>query len=151
MAGCRVDPRVKRFLLLTVLILAGCGSDDGGGSSTAGGEAVQITATDFALDPAEVTVDAAGATTFTLANDGQTAHALEIEGNGVEEKTDTVAPGESASVTVDLEPGEYELYCPIGNHREQGMEATLVVGSDSSGAGTSTGTTETQPDYGYGG
>jgi plastocyanin len=28
---------------------------------------------------------------------------------------------------VDLEPGEYEIYCAIGDHRAQGMEGTLTV------------------------
>lgn len=143
---------MRRFLLLAALLLAGCGSDDGGdGGSTAAGEPVRITATDFELDPADVDVDAAGETTFTLANDGQTAHALEIEGNGVEQETETIEPGASASVTVDLQPGEYVLYCPVDNHRSLGMEGTLVVGEGSAGSGGSTGTTETQPDYGYGG
>jgi uncharacterized cupredoxin-like copper-binding protein len=24
-------------------------------------------------------------------------------------------------------PGRYEMYCPVGNHKEQGMEGTVVV------------------------
>jgi plastocyanin len=136
---------MRRVLIAAVLVLAGCGSDDGGGDgSSAAGETVQITATDFRFDPADVSVAAAGETTFTLTNDGGEEHALEVEGNGIEEETDAVAPGESASLTVDLEPGEYVLYCPIANHRSLGMEGTLVVGG-SPGAGTTTATTPTDP------
>jgi len=44
------------------------------------------------------------------------------EGESLEEKTDPIAPGESADLTVDLEDGEYEIYCPIGDHKDRGME-----------------------------
>ena len=30
-------------------------------------------------------------------------------------------------------PGEYEFYCPIDGHREQGMEGTIVVGGQARG------------------
>jgi plastocyanin len=147
---------MRRLLLVAVLLLAGCGSDDGGDGSAAGGDAVQLTAKDYEFDQSTINVDAAGETTFTLTNDGDSQHALEIEGNGVEEETDTIDPGGSASVTVALEPGEYEFYCPVENHRSLGMEGKLVVGgaaSSSSGGGTSTGRTDTDDDggYGYGG
>ena len=77
--------------------------------------------------PPTVTIDAAGTYTFEATNDGGTDHALEIEGNGIEEETDTIGPGESASVTVDLEAGTYEMYCPIDGHRDQGMEGEITV------------------------
>lgn len=82
---------------------------------------------DFALEPKTVQLDAPGSYTFTVTNDGQTTHALEIEGNGVEEETDTLGPGDSGEVTVELAAGEYELYCPVDGHRANGMEGTLVV------------------------
>jgi hypothetical protein len=30
-------------------------------------------------------------------------------------------------VSAKLEPGEYEFYCPVGNHKDEGMEGTLTV------------------------
>ena len=144
---------MRRCLLLLVALLAGCGSDDGADSGEAGGsgEAVEITATDFALAPENVTVAASGETTFRLVNNGGTEHALEVEGNGVEEETSPIGPGESAELTVQLDAGEYELYCPIDGHRAMGMEGTLVVGSGSGSGGSTTGKTDTDEDYGYGG
>jgi plastocyanin len=152
---------MRRFLLLTVLflaalLLAGCGSDDGDdeGGESSGGQSVELVATEFAFDPADVSVDEAGETTFTVSNEGEFPHALEIEGNGIEEETEELGPGESGSVTVDLEPGEYELYCPVGDHRERGMVGTLVVGGGAEGAGggttTDEGESESDDPYGYG-
>ena len=63
-----------------------------------------------------------------VTNDGQTTHALEVEGPGEEVETDALAPGESADLTVDLtQPGTYEMYCPIDGHRDQGMEGEITV------------------------
>ena len=126
-----------RYVLTTIavfmLALAGCGGDgddSGGGTTTnaaAAGTPVTMSLVDFALEPKTVQLDGAGTYTFKVTNDGQTTHALEIEGNGVEEETDTLGPGDSGEVTVELAAGEYELYCPIDGHRAQGMEGTLVV------------------------
>jgi plastocyanin len=120
------------------LAAAGCGGNDNS-TSTAGESTTTSTTTasaqtitnseqDFSLDPSTVTVDAAGAVTFKAVNDGGTDHALEIEGNGGGEKrTDTIGAGESATVAIDLKPGTYTMYCPIGNHRAMGMEGTITV------------------------
>ena len=124
-----------RYVLIpvAVLALAGCGgdgNDSGGGTTTtsaAAGTPVTMSLVDFALEPKTVQVDAPGTYTFKVTNNGQTTHALEIEGNGVEEETDTLGPGDSGEVTVELAAGEYELYCPIDGHRAQGMEGSLVV------------------------
>ena len=119
-------------LAATVVAAAGCGGGNGDegeeGAGPATGNAIEIALTDFALDPAAVTLDAPGTYTFRAVNEGNAPHALEIEGNGIEEATDTIDPGESAEVTVEItEPGEYELYCPVGNHEDMGMEGTLTV------------------------
>ncbi len=60
-------------------------------------------------------------------NPSQVPHAVEIEGNGVEEETKTLTEGK-ADVTVDLKAGKYEFYCPVDGHRAGGMEGTLTVG-----------------------
>jgi len=123
-----------------VLLAAGCGDDEeeGGGASTpeateeaAGGggeEALTLTADpggDISWEPTELTA-AAGTVTITLVNESSVPHAVEVEGNGVEEESETVTAGET-ELTVDLEAGEYTLYCPVGQHRQNGMEGTLTV------------------------
>ena len=118
--------------------LLACGSDEG---EEASGETVDVTATEFAFDPSDIQLDAAGTYTFHLSNDGQMEHGFEIEGQGIEEHTDTIGGGDTADVTVDLGEGEYEIYCPVDNHREMGMEGTVTVGAGGAGAG-GTDTTE---------
>ncbi len=73
----------------------------------------------------ELTADA-GETTIEFANPSQVPHAVDIEGvDGGE--TETVTGGDAKPITVDLKPGEYTFYCPVGNHRAEGMEGKLTV------------------------
>ena len=97
-----------------------------GGGGGAGG-AVDLTATDFKFDPSDPSVKS-GEVTFNVTNDGGTTHALEVEGPGEESETDDISPGGSTELTVDLsKPGTYEFYCPVGNHKEMGMEGEITV------------------------
>ena len=122
------------------IALAGCGgeeaSEDTTTSVSGAAQTVEIRESEFSLDPAEVTLDSAGTYRFRAINDGSVDHALELEGNGVEEETETIGGGESAELVADLREGTYELYCPIGNHRDQGMVGRVVVGAG--GATTTT-------------
>jgi uncharacterized cupredoxin-like copper-binding protein len=152
---------MKRLVLLALAVaaLAGCGSKSAtttqqGASPSASGKTVQVKETEFKLTPAKITIASTGTVTFEATNAGQIDHALELEGNGVEEKMDTISPGSSAKLTVDLsKAGTYDLYCPIDGHRGMGMQATVVVGGGGGGGGgggtTTNGTTSTGGGYGY--
>jgi plastocyanin len=68
-----------------------------------------------------------GDITFNIRNEGKRLHALEIENGGIDEKSKDLKTGETDTMTVDLPAGEYNAYCPIGRHEEQGMKTTLTV------------------------
>lgn len=128
-----------RFLLSAAIVVAvglaavACGS---GEEASTSGTTISISETDFMLDPSTPSVDAPGTVTFKVTNDGGTDHAFEIEGHGIEEETDIIKPGDTAELTVDLsESGEYEIYCPVDDHRGKGMEGTLTVGGGGGGGG----------------
>ena len=73
----------------------------------------------------------AGRTTFHAMNEGKYQHAFEIEGNGQGWTVEPVKPAGTATLTADLTPGTYKVYCPIvdnhGNHQGRGMSTTMVV------------------------
>jgi len=76
---------------------------------------------------------AAGPATFTITNVGSIPHALEVEGQGIEQETALIQPGATATLTVILKPGTYEVYCPVGedSHKKLGMQTHLqVVGAN---------------------
>jgi plastocyanin len=142
------------ILASLVLIGAGCGGDDddnggGGGSSNSsgaegtgsdtgeassgggGGGATKLKLTadpdgGLKFDKTELTAKP-GKVTITMDNPSDVPHAVEVEGNGVEEETKTLTNG-TADVTVDLKAGKYEFYCPVDGHKEAGMDGTLTVG-----------------------
>lgn len=87
---------------------------------------IEVSGTEFALELDETTLSP-GTYTFVLTNDGQAPHALEVEGEGIHEESDQIEPGETTELTVTLEPGTYELYCPVGNHQDQGMTVEITV------------------------
>jgi plastocyanin len=120
-----------------VAVLAGCGANgDEAAAPDEPGAAIEISETEFRLSPADVRIDQAGTYTFRAVNEGATTHALALEGEGVVAATEGIAPGATADLTVELEAGSYRLYCPIGNHRAEGMEASLVVAGGGTGGGS---------------
>ena len=104
----------------------------GATESSSSGSAAQpmaLTATEenfsISLDKDTLT---AGTYEITVVNNGSATHDLAVEEDGTtEEKSDSIAPGESTTLTVDLDAGEYVFYCSIGNHRAMGMEITVQV------------------------
>jgi plastocyanin len=142
---------VRRMLIVLALaaaVFAGCGgddddpetaatpsptaestpADDGGSSPSGGGETVTVTSPDsgaLEFDPTELTATA-GEVTFDYSNPSGTPHAFAIDGvDGA--VGETVQDGDAPPLTVELEPGEYEFFCPVGGHRAAGMVGTLTV------------------------
>jgi hypothetical protein len=70
-----------------------------------------------------------GAVTFTVSNTGSIPHALEVEGQGIEQQTPLIQPGTQATLSLTLRAGTYEVYCPVGedSHKKLGMETHLQV------------------------
>lgn len=141
---------VIALLCALSIVAAGCGDDDdddggsgantaeeqpadtGGGGEAGGGGKAQtlklIADPGGALKFDKSTLSAKpGKVTIVLDNPSSLPHAVEVEGNGVEEETDTIGQDETAKVTVDLKAGEYEYYCPVDGHKAGGMEGTLTV------------------------
>jgi plastocyanin len=153
----RITWVLAMLLAAGVLAAAGCGGDDeeeGGGNGAAtqqeestpeptpeatetpeaggggggGGETLTLTADPggaISWEPQELNA-AAGTVEIELVNESQTPHAVEVEGQGVEEASETIT-GSTTTLSVDLEPGEYVFYCPVGQHRQNGMEGQLLV------------------------
>jgi plastocyanin len=90
-------------------------------------DTIEVQETEFSLNPSEITLDQPGTYVFRAVNSGDVVHALEIEGEGIEEESGDIEPGQSVEFDVNLDPGTYKLYCPVGNHEERGMVGTVTV------------------------
>jgi plastocyanin len=133
------------LVVAAALALAGCGGGDnassGGGSSGSGGSSTSSSSSSggggktlaLAADPngglsfdKKTLTAKAGKVTIDFTNDSSTPHAVAVEGNGLDKDGKTVTKGKD-SLTVTLEKGTYEFYCPVDGHRQAGMEGKLTV------------------------
>jgi plastocyanin len=135
--------RIAVLAAVAAFALAGCGGDDEPAATPAPAATEAATETPAAASGAtlKIAADPGGAKKFTettltaeagkvtveFANDSQLPHAVEIEGNGVEAESEVVTGKDAPPFEVDLKPGEYEFYCPVGDHRAAGMEGKLTV------------------------
>ena len=118
------------------LALASCGSDDSNDSTgtsaastgaAAKPEVIDATLTEYKIAPSSTELQV-GTYTFKATNKGKQVHIFEVEGQGVESETAEIQPGETADLTVELKKaGTYEFYCPVGNHKDQGMVTEFTV------------------------
>lgn len=120
-------------LVVLAVLVAGCGGDDddddgddAGTTPAAGAQMVDVTLTEFSIEmPSSIQ---AGPVSFVVTNDGSVDHNFEVEGEGIEEEfEEDLAPGESQTLELDLQPGTYKVYCPVGDHEGQGMTTELTV------------------------
>jgi len=90
--------------------------------------AVTAKLSEWKVELSEATI-AAGSVSFAVTNAGSIPHAFEIEGQGIERETELIQPGSTATLTLTLEVGTYEVYCPVGedSHKKLGMETRLQV------------------------
>lgn len=122
--------RTSSVLLAVVVIgaLSACMTDN---------NSVEVVLDEFSIAlPDEVM---AGTVAFQVQNAGDMEHTFGVFSPGFGRGSELAAaldPGGSAVFTVELQPGTYTVYCPIGGHRGQGMEATVrVVEATASGQG----------------
>lgn len=144
-----------RLLSLTALlcslaiVAAGCGGDDNSSSSSSSSSSGSDTSTTEqssgggggAAQTLKISADPGGAlkfdkssltakagkVTIVMDNPSSLPHAVEIEGNGVEEAGDTVDKGGVSKATATVKAGTYDFYCPVDGHRAAGMEGKLTV------------------------
>jgi uncharacterized cupredoxin-like copper-binding protein len=151
-------PAVAALAATACLSFAACGGDDegdgGGGTSGSPVATVNVSESEFKLDPANPSVDKAGTVEINATNDGKITHALEVEGPNGEKEIEDIEPGQSKSLRVDLgKAGKYEWYCPIDGHKDKGMKGEITV-AGGGGASSSSGDDDTKKDdggsrYGY--
>lgn len=94
-----------------------------GGAETA--NAITVEMVDIAFNPKEITIPANTDVTISLPNNGVAVHNFNVDDLGV--SSGDVPAGQTATVTINAEPGEYEYYCSVPGHREAGMVGKLIV------------------------
>jgi plastocyanin len=98
-----------------------------GESAAAQALPVEVGFGEYVFTPAEIVVPV-GLTTFTFSNTDSRRHNMVIGYYGLELESETVAAGDAGvwEVTLD-QPGTYEFWCNVSNHRERGMVGVITV------------------------
>jgi uncharacterized cupredoxin-like copper-binding protein len=112
--------------LAACAVAGACGSGGGNDLPAVDGPVspgVDIHASEMMYTPDAIAVEA-GSVEVVLHNDGTVRHDLSI---GQEPFIIEAAPGQTATGTVALEEGSYELYCSLPGHRDGGMIGVLEV------------------------
>jgi uncharacterized cupredoxin-like copper-binding protein len=117
--------------LALVVLAAGCGEGGGTGggglgteTGTSSGADYELFASEFSFAPPFLVFEKAGTYSISVRNDGTLPHNFTIDGVG---KTPDVQPGETVAAELTFKQGNFEFYCSIDDHREQGMTGTLNV------------------------
>ena len=92
------------------------------------GTVVEVGMNEFNLILSQQTFTA-GTYTFKAPNQGQFPHTISITGPGVDNMTagGPAQSGQEVSMTVDLQPGTYKIWCPVRDHEARGMVTEITV------------------------
>jgi manganese oxidase len=89
-------------------------------------EVIEVTLTEFSIEPGDLQVEAGVPVTFNVTNRGSIDHDFTIDGV---DGTATIGSGQTATLDVPaLEAGEYKVLCTVAGHEAAGMSATLIAG-----------------------
>jgi FtsP/CotA-like multicopper oxidase with cupredoxin domain/plastocyanin len=128
---------VVTILAVSALVLGACGG--GGGITAAGGgdvqaaagapEMVSVRLSDFAIEPAAISVSSGAELMFHIENVSQTPHSFAVVVGGRTLESAMIPAGSAGELTVPaLEPGSYTTLCTVPGHDQLGMEGTVVAG-----------------------
>ena len=126
----------------SLVLATGCGGGGAGSSATSGGDQAQttapapsssggtaattITGSEFKFVPASAS--AANGSTVTFKNGGTIGHDLKLrKGNKIVAGTDVISAGTTATLTLNLPPGKYVMFCSVPGHEAAGMKGTFTV------------------------
>ena len=94
-------------------------------------QVIEVSLTEFALQPAEISAAPDRPIRFEIRNIGAIEHDFSIAGV---DGTTSIPGGGTATLAVEpLEPGEYHLLCTVAGHEPAGMSGTLTVADTAGG------------------
>ena len=100
----------------------------GAGTSKTFPTRVQVTAKEFWFALSSRSVKS-GPAVIEFVNFGQDAHDMKVQKVGTTKiySVPLTQPGSHYDLSIKLLPGRYQLWCSVANHKQLGMQATLIV------------------------
>jgi FtsP/CotA-like multicopper oxidase with cupredoxin domain/plastocyanin len=137
-----VLPLFVALSLVTVACDGGDGGDVAAGEGTAvAGSAptsVEVTLTDFAIEPGDVAVAAGAPVTLHVINEGPSPHTFGVTVGDQTYETALLEAGAMEDLALPaLEAGTYDSLCTVPGHDQLGMVGTVTAGGDAAGGAAS--------------
>ena len=133
-AGCGSSSSKTATSAVTAAPAAITSATTAGSAAAAGTATITAKLTEFKITLSPTPV-APGTYSFDAVDAGHTVHSLTISGPGVNNATTaTLHPGQSARLSVTLQAGKYDVFCPVGDHKQLGMDLELTIGGGGSSA-----------------
>ena len=134
---------------VVVAAVAGAGMLAACSESRSSEDAIKVAVTEQSFSMPSATIEA-GDVTFSASNEGSSVHELEVftvpngvdatsleitnnvadteaAGMDVVDEVEDIAPGTTADLTVNLDPGTYALICNLPGHYAEGMVLEFEV------------------------
>jgi plastocyanin len=113
------------LLVAAALLAAGCARQD---TKTTAGRDLHLTMTEYKVSPLTSYVKP-GPITITARNRGKLAHNITVirQGDVIVGRSTTMNPGQSASMSISLDPGTYRVLSSLSNDDPLGINGYIVV------------------------
>ena len=106
--------------LVGSLLVAGALSSCGGQPAAADAPLVDVQLGRYTIAP-EMLIVPSGAVDLRVTNVDDMIHSLVVAGRG----TRQLAPGETQTISVETEPGDYRMWCDVAGHADMGQTGTM--------------------------
>lgn len=117
---------IAAALALAAALVLAAGACGGASGQPAG--SIKVAMNDFSFTPNDISAKA-GSSTFYLVNEGKSAHDLTVQDASGKTlfQSSLVQPGDTATLTVNLQAGTYPVICSQPGHADAGMKARLTI------------------------
>jgi plastocyanin len=117
-----IGPRSTAAVVVTFVVLTGCGAEASGNVSAGPGgpDALPVVAVDNRFEPERLELRAGDEVEVEITNEGGTTHDFTIE--GLDLSTGPIEPGEVATATFTVPGGETTFVCTLHG----GMEGSVT-------------------------
>jgi nitrite reductase (NO-forming) len=117
--------------ITAVIVSAVEGDGESAAAGDSGPQVVDVTLTEFAVDPPTLEVPAGTEVIVNVTNEGEMPHDLKLNG---ETGTEMLEPGASVEgVSLGVVDADTSAWCTVPGHREAGMEMAITVAGGGGG------------------
>lgn len=100
---------------------------------------IRVKLTDYNMELENSDEIEPGNAVIRITNNGKEEHSFVFEGTDTMQRLEeNLKPGETRTITIELEPKSYNIYCPLEDHKNKGMSSVIKV-AEPEGEKTTTG------------